>query len=443
MQRALRELRPTLSLAVPIIVGQVCQILMGVTDSVMIGHAGTVPLAASAFGGNVFNVFYVLGIGLMLPVSIFVSRAHGAKSPEECGEYLRHGLALALGFGLLETAFMAGLSFAMGFFRQPSEVVAIVNPFFVLIATSLTPVLVYLVLRQFAEALGRPWLPMLVMLAGVGLNAFLNWMFIFGHLGMPALGLTGAGISTLISRTLGAAVIFVWLRFLPDPEIRKAWPQRWSRPLSWDRLKQMLHVGLPSSGMLLFESSAFAFSSIMIGWLGAIQLAAHQIALTCASLSFMFPLGLSMAAGMRTSRAVGANELERRRPIAASAQLIGFGIMAIFAAVFSSFGKTIAGWFVTDIAVISVAIELLVVVAIFQIADGTQVISAAVLRGITDVKIPAAITFAAYWMVALPLGWLLGIHGPFGAVGVWSGVACGLAFAAIALSVRFVRLTRT
>ena len=154
MQRALRELRPTLSLAVPIIVGQVCQILMGVTDSVMIGHAGTVPLAASAFGGNVFNVFYVLGIGLMLPVSIFVSRAHGAKSPEECGEYLRHGLALALGFGLLETAFMAGLSFAMGFFRQPSEVVAIVNPFFVLIATSLTPVLVDLVLRRFAGAPG-------------------------------------------------------------------------------------------------------------------------------------------------------------------------------------------------------------------------------------------------------------------------------------------------
>jgi MATE family multidrug resistance protein len=442
MQRALRELRPTLSLAVPIIIGQVCQILMGVTDSMMIGHAGTVPLAASAFGGNVFNVFYVLGIGLMLPVSIFVSRAHGAKSPEECGEYLRHGLALALGFGVVETALMAGLSFAMGFFRQPPEVVAIVNPFFGLIATSLTPVLVYLVLRQFAEALGRPWLPMLVMLAGVGLNAFLNWIFIFGHLGMPALGLTGAGVSTLISRALGAAVILVWLRFLPDAEIRKAWPVRWSRPLSWDRLKQMLHLGLPSSGMLLFESSAFAFSSIMIGWLGAIQLAAHQIALTCASLSFMFPLGLSMAAGMRVSRAVGAHEHDRRRPIALSAQLTAFGMMSVFAAVFSSFGRTIAGWFVTDTAVIAVAIELLVVVAIFQIADGTQVISAAALRGITDVKVPAAITFAAYWIVALPLGWLLGIHGPFGAVGVWSGVACGLAFAAIALSVRFVRLTK-
>lgn len=442
MQRVLRELRPTLSLAVPIVIGQVCQILMGVTDSVMIGHAGTVPLAASAFGGNVFNVFYVLGIGLMLPVSIFVSRAHGANSPEECGEYLRHGLALAFGFGLLETAFMAGLSFAMGLFRQPPEVLAIVNPFFVLIATSLTPVLIYLVLRQFAEAMGRPWLPMLIMLAGVGLNAALNWVFIYGHLGVPSLGLTGAGISTLISRTLGAVTILVWLRFLPDSEMRKAWPQRWWKPLSGERLKRMLHVGLPSSGMLLFESSAFAFSAIMIGWLGAIPLAAHQIALTCASLSFMFPLGLSMAAGMRVSRAMGAHEVDRRRPIAASAQLIGFGMMTVFATIFLWFGKTIAGWFVSDAAVIAVAIELLVVVAIFQIADGLQVISAAALRGITDVKVPAAITFAAYWVIALPAGWLFGIYGPFGAVGVWSGVACGLAFAAIALSVRFVRLTR-
>lgn len=442
MQRTLRELRPTLSLAVPIIIGQVCQILMGVTDSVMIGHAGTVPLAASAFGGNVFNVFYVLGIGLMLPVSIFVSRAHGAGSPEDCGEYLRHGLALALGFGILETALMAGLSFAMGFFRQPAEVLAIVNPFFVLIATSLTPVLVYLVLRQFAEAMGRPWLPMLIMLGGVGLNAALNWIFIYGHLGVPALGLTGAGISTLVSRTLGAAVILIWLRFLPDPDMRKAWPQQWWRRFSVVRFKQMLQVGLPSSGMLLFESSAFAVSTIMIGWLGAIPLAAHQIALSCASLSFMFPLGLSMAAGMRVSRAVGAHEFDRRRPIAISAQLIALGMMSIFAATFFWFGKTIAGWFVADVTVVAVAIELLVVVAIFQIADGTQVISAAALRGITDVKVPAMITFAAYWLIALPLGWLLGIHGSFGAVGVWSGVACGLAFAAVLLSVRFVRLTR-
>ncbi|HUR59207.1 MAG TPA: MATE family efflux transporter, partial [Opitutaceae bacterium] len=208
----LRELRPTLVLAAPIIVGQVSQMLMGVTDSVMIGHAGTVPLAASAFGGNVFAVFYVLGIGMMLPVSIFVARARGAQRPEEAGEYLRHGLAIALGFGALETLAMAALSTQLARFGQPPEVLAIVTPFFLLCAASITPVLVYLVLRQFAEAMGRPWVPMFVMLGGVGLNAALNWVLIYGHLGFPPLGLTGAGISTLLSRTLGALVILLWLR---------------------------------------------------------------------------------------------------------------------------------------------------------------------------------------------------------------------------------------
>ena len=440
MPRALDEIRPTLTLAAPIIVGQVSQMLMGVTDSVMIGHAGTVPLAASSFGGNVFAVFYVLGIGLMLPVSIYVSRARGADRPDDCAEYLRHGIALAFFFGLLETLAMAALSTQLARFGQPPEVQAIVTPFFLLIAASVTSVFIYLVLRQFAEAMGHPWAPMFIMLAGVGLNAALNWVFIYGHLGMPALGLTGAGISTFVSRALGALVIFLWLR--RDSKVRAAWPRRWFGDYSRARIWEMLHVGLPASGMLLFEASAFAFSSVMIGWLGAVPLAAHQIAITCASLAFMVPLGLSMATGMRVSRAVGAGELARRRPIAFGSLGLGLGIMAVFAAVFWFGGGRIASWFVRDAAVVALAAQLLAVAAIFQLADGAQVIGAASLRGITDVKVPALITFAAYWVIALPLGYALGVRGPWGAVGIWVGIAVGLALAAIFLSARFARLTR-
>lgn len=435
-----RELRPTLTLALPIIVGQVSQMLMGVTDSVMIGHAGTVPLAASAFGGNVFNVFYVLGIGLMLPVSIFVSRARGANTPGECGEYLRHGLALALVFGALETVLMGALSFGLGWFDQAPEVLAAVNPFFILIATSLTPVLVYLVLRQFAEAMGHPWVPMLVMLAGIVLNAALNWIFIYGNLGVPPLGLTGAGISTLTSRTLGALVILAWLR--RDPAMRAAWPVRWFGHYSPGRFRELLRVGLPASGMLFFESSAFAFSSIMVGWLGAGPLAAHQIAISCASLAFMFPLGLAMATGMRVSRAVGAGEFARRRPIAFGSLGFSVAITGGFGILFFTAGGRIAAWFVHDAAVIALAAQLLVVAALFQLVDGAQVIGAASLRGITDVKVPAAITFAAYWVIALPLGYCLGVRGPYGAVGIWWAIAAGLACAAVFLALRFARLTR-
>jgi MATE family multidrug resistance protein len=440
MKRALAEIRPTLALAVPIIVGQVSQMLMGITDSVMIGRTGTVPLAASAFGGNVFGVFYVVGIGLMLPVAVFVARARGADRPSECGEYLRHGLALAFGFGVLETLVIVLLGTQLQRFDQPAEVFALVNPFFLLIGVSITPVLVYLALRQFSEAMGRPWTPMFIMLGGVGLNAFLNWVLIYGHLGAPALGLTGAGVSTLISRTLGVVVIFLWLQ--RDRALHAALPLRWWAPLSPARLREMLKLGLPASGMLLFESGAFTASAVMMGWLGAGALAAHQIAITCASTTFMFFLGLSMATGMRVSNAVGAGETARLRPIGFSALGLGALLASLFVGLYFLMGETMASWFVHDAPVVALATQLLIVVAMFQFFDGAQVIGSAALRGLHDVKWPTAITFVAYWVIAIPGGYLLGVRGPMGAVGIWAALAAGLACASIFLTGRFARLTR-
>ena len=440
LEAYVREVRPTLTLALPIIVGQVSQMLMGVTDSIMIGHAGTVPLAASSFGGNVFALFFVLGIGMTVPVSIFVARARGAARLEDVSEYMRHGVALACIVGAIETLALVLIGTQLQRFGQPPEVLAIVKPFFFLIGVSITPVLLYLALRQYAEAMGRPWLPMYIMLAGVGLNIFLNWIFIYGRLGVPALGLTGAGISTFISRTLGALVILAWLRI--DPVTRSAWPRRWFAPLSWTRFREMLHIGLPASGMLFFESSAFTFATVMIGWRGAVPLAAHQIALSCASVAYMFPLGLSMAAGMRVSHAVGAGERTRLRPIGYSAAAMSLVLTGTFTVLFAFGGNFVASWFVKDPAVISLAASLLIIAALFQLFDGCQVTVSAALRAISDVRIPTIITFVAYWGVAIPLGYLLGVRGSLGAPGMWSGIAAGLAFAAVILVARFGRLTR-
>ncbi len=452
LSRHLDEVRPTLALAAPIIVAQVSQMLMGVTDSAMIGHAGTVPLAASAFAGNIFNLFFVAGIGLLVPVSIFVARARGARAPREAAEYLRHGLALGVGFGLVETALMAALGWQLHRFGQPAEVLAIVRPFYLLYAVSLVPVLAFLALRQFAEAMGHPWAPMCIMLASVGLNALLNWILIYGNLGVPAWGLTGAGIATLLSRIAGVVAIYLWLR--RDPRVREAWPATrtqetaaaagggWFAPVSRRRFREMLHVGWPAAGMLIFESTAFAFSGIMIGWLGAVPLAAHQIAIGCASMAFMVPLGLSMATGMRVSQATGAGERGRLRPIAFASIGLGLALMGAFALWFALGGRTIAGWFVRDGAVVALAARLLVVAAFFQMADGVQVIAASSLRGILDVRVPVVITLVAYWAIALPLSYGLGIAGSWGATGVWTGIASGLGFAAVFLTVRFVRLTR-
>lgn len=439
MSAVVREAKATLLLAIPITIGQVSQMLMGVTDSLMIGRTGTVPLAASSFGVGIFNVFFIIGIGLMTPVAVFASRSRGQGRHEEAGEYMRHGLFIALVSGALEFAAVVAMSGRLAWFRQPPEVLAAVNPFFVLLGFSIFPVLAYLALRQFAESMGRPWVPMLVMLCGVGLNAFLNWVFIYGHLGLPALGLTGAGISTLTSRTLGALVIFAWLRF--DPAMRGAWPRRWLAPVSWERLRRMLGVGLPTSGSLLFEGGAFAAATVMMGWLGAAPLAAHQIAISCAALTFMVALGLSMAVGMRMSAAVGAGDHASLRPIWIGGTLMGLAVSLTVTVVFLSFGHAIASCFIRDSGVISIATLLLVVAAVFQIFDGGQVINSAALRGLTDVKVPAAITFVAYWVIALPVGYLLGVRGPFGPAGIWSGLAVGLAAAAMMLGMRLVKMT--
>ncbi|HXQ80126.1 MAG TPA: MATE family efflux transporter [Opitutaceae bacterium] len=440
MNSVYRESRATLLLAIPITIGQVGQMLMGITDSVMIGRTGAVPLAASSFGVGVFNIFFIVGVGLLTPVAVFASRARGAGRHDEAGEFLRHGLALALGSGAIEVALILLIGEHLDLFRQPPEVLAAVNPFFLLLGLSLVPVLAYLALRQFAESMGRPWVPMLVILGGVALNASLNWVFIYGHLGAPRLGLTGAGISTLISRTLGSAAIFTWLRL--DPAMRAAWPRRWFAPLSRDRLRQMLEVGLPASGSLLFESGAFGAATIMMGWLGAVALAAHQIALSCAALTFMFSLGLSMAVGMRISAAVGAGEHSRLRPIWVGSVAKGTALSVAAATVFLLYGRAIAHCFIDDPAVVSTAAVLLIVAAIFQVFDGGQVINSAALRGLTDVRVPAVITFVAYWVIALPLGYVLGIRGRFGPAGIWIGLAAGLAVAAVLLGLRFVSLTR-
>jgi len=427
-------------LAIPIAIGQLSQMLMGVTDSVMIGRTGTVPLAASAFGAGIFNVFFIIGIGLLTPVAIFASRSRGAGRHDEAGEFLRHGLLLALVSGAAGVAMILLLSTRLGWFGQPPEVLAAVNPFFILLGLSLVPVLAYLALRQYAESMGRPWVPMLIILASTVLNALLNWVLIYGHLGVPRLGLTGAGISTLTSRTLGAVVIFAWLRL--DPAMREAWPRRWLAPVSWDRVRRMLGVGLPAAGCLLFEGGAFGAATVMMGWLGAASLAAHQIAISCAALSFMMPLGLSMAVGMRTSAAVGSGHHSGLRAIWIGGASMGLAIAVANSCTFLAFGHAIASCFVRDAGVVATATTLLAVAGVFQVFDGGQVIHSAALRGITDVRVPAAITFVAYWLIALPLGYLLGIRLGVGAEGIWIGLAAGLALACVLLALRFVRLTR-
>ncbi len=439
MPRVVSEARATLLLAVPIILGQVSQMLMGVVDSLMIGRVGTVPLAASAFANSVFAFFYVSGLGLCFPVAVLVSRAHGAGRTEECGAWLRHGLAVAIGTGLVALVAMELLGQCLGRLGQPSEVAVAAQPFFSLIAMSLLPALAFQALRQFAEALGRPWLPMTIMLGGVVLNVGLNWILIYGHLGLPALGLAGAGVATLVARWVDLLVLWFCLRM--HGALRRNWPVRWWGRLDRVRLRELLSIGVPASGQLISEVGAFTVAAWMMGRLGTVALAAHQIALSCASMTFMFPLGLSMAAGMRVSQVLGAGRRELVRPIGYGALGMACLVMGLFGAVFWLCGPVIARGFVEDGAVVTLAGRLLAVAALFQLFDGGQVVGSGLLRGLSDMTVPTIITFGAYWCIMLPTAWWWGVRAG-NPVGVWRALAFGLAGAALLLAWRFHRRTR-
>jgi MATE family multidrug resistance protein len=440
MNPHVKEARLTLALAFPIIIGQLSQMLMGVTDSVMIGRLGTVPLAASAFATGVFSVFFVVGIGLLMPVAVLASREHGAGNDSAGAVWLKHGVVLAVLASVACVGLMLGLSMGFDLMGQPPEVVAAAKPFYALIAVSLLPALVFQTFRQFAEALGRPWVPMAIMLGCVGLNAVLNWILIYGRLGAPALGLAGAGWATLVSRVVSLVVIIAWMS--RSDSFRAAWPTTWLKNLNATRFLEMLRIGVPAAFMLMFEVGAFIMAALMMGWLGANALAAHQIALSCAGFMFMFPLGLSMAVGMRVGKTVGEGRTDNLRSIAFGALVISCAIMSVSAVLFALGGTTLAGGFVEDPETIALAARLLVVAAIFQLFDGAQVIGSGALRGLTDVRVPAAISFIAYWLLAIPGGYALAHYTNLGAVGIWIGLASGLAIAAGLLAWRFMRLTR-
>jgi MATE family multidrug resistance protein len=435
-----REVRPTLALALPIMAGMVSQMLIGLADTAMIGHVGVVPLAAASFVNAVAHLPLVFGLGLLSSIAVLTSQAYGARRPEDAGEILRHGLVVSVIVGLLAALSMFALHPLLPRLGQPPEVVAEAGVYLFLFGASLFPALVAHGCKQFAEALKHPWVPTFVMLGGVLLNVFLNWILIYGHWGVPAMGIKGAGWATVIARLVMALALLVYV--LRAPALRAFQPARWRAVLSRARFLNLFTLGWPVAGQHFCEVSAFAFAAIMMGWISADAIAAHQIAITCAALSFMFVLGLGAAACIRVGHAYGAGQFNRMRRIGLGAVGLAAGIMAMFGVTFMLAGRPIASWFIASPSVVELTAQLLIVAAIFQIADGVQVTSISALRGLADVRAPALIAVLAYWVLAVPLGSLLAFRAHWGAVGIWTGLAIGLGVAALGLAWRFHRQTR-
>ena len=303
---------------------------------------------------------------------------------------------------------------------QPADVVEAAGPYLWWVAPSIIPLFFGLAEKQFCEALDRPWIPTFIMLGGVVLNIALNALLIQGRLGFPAMGLQGAGVATLISRCLVALVLWGWMmKALP-------WPSGCAERRG-ENPETHLH-GIASTGhsgglSALLEMGVFALGAFMMGWIHADALAAHQIAFTCASTTFMFSLSLGMAASIRVGQALGAGEVHRVRRIGFLAMGHTVLIMSAFAIVLWMQGPTLAGWFVDSVKVTTLAVQLLTVAAAFQVFDGLQVVAICILRGMQDVRIPATLAILAYWLVTAPLGYVLAFVAGMGAMGIWIGFA--------------------
>ena len=430
----LRECGSTLRLAVPLVCGQLAQMLMGVVDTVMIGQVGTVPLAAAAFANSLLMVPLVFGVGLLSSVSMRTAQAAGAGDRETAQATLRDGTGLAVILGLVTVVGFALLLPWLGWFGQPAEVVAATPVYLFTCAVSLIPALHGMAFKNQADALNAPWTPLWIMLGGVAMNAVLNWFWIYGRAGFPACGLEGTGYATLTSRIAVAAALFWWMK--RSAKFRDWMPRRWWSGGTHAGMIQMLRLGLPAGLHLLAEVSIFMVAALMVGTLGVVPMAAHQITVTCASVTFMVPLGIGMAITVRIGKLTGAGQTQRRQAVLLGGWSLGWLASLGSMAVFFSLGRGVAWQFVKDPAVVEMALPLLIIAGFFQLGDATQVISAGALRGVHDVRVPALLACAAYWGVALPISWLLGFPMGQGAQGVWLGMAAGLGVAGLVLGRR-------
>jgi multidrug resistance protein, MATE family len=437
---SMSQLKATLVVSLPMILGQVGQILMGVTDSIMVGHLGAAPLAASAFISNIVNIPFVFLIGLSTCISVKVSNYYGSGDSKQISESFWNGLLITLMFTVLIIVGLLLLRNDLWIFRQPEDVTAISKVYFITIIFSLLPSIIFQCSKNFCDGFSHTIPATVVMIMGLVANIVLNWIFIYGNLGAPALGLDGAGYATLAARFMMALLMTSYVFYAPVYKMftEKIDYSKWNLKV----MSTLAKIGVPSGLQFLFEVGAFAGAGVMMGWISTPALAGHQIALNLASLTFMVALGISLGSSVRVGQAHGKKNWVAVRTIGLSAMLFVLAIEIVFALMFFLAKDQLPLFYISDTAVIALASQMLLIAALFQLFDGLQCVALGLLRGLSDVKIPTSITFAAYWIIGLPLSYILAFVFKLEHLGIWIGLLVALVFSAGLLTWRFLRLTK-
>ena len=434
------EARSTIKLAIPIIIGELAQMALHIIDTAMVGAISYKQLAASALVINTMNIPFVLGIGMTISVSQMVSMAHGRRDAQQVSHYLFNGFFLCTITAVIISVSLILSKNMLLHMGQDPEVAQLAIPFLELMGWSIIPMLLFMTLKQFADGLEYTRTAMLLSLAAMPINVFLNWLLIYGNMGFPRLELVGAGWATLITRSFVfialAVIILKHYRFRKYIQVSR---RQWK--LKAKTLRELMHIGIPSSLQVGLEAGAFAVSGIIIGTISAVAQAAHQIALSCAAFTFMVSMGLAQAGSIRVSNAFGRGDWKKIDLIGKST-LITALVYGLFCAItFTIFRNQLPEIFNKNEQVLELAALLILFAAVFQISDSTQAIGAGLLRGIKDVKTPTYLIAVAYWVVGIPVGYILGFMFHLGAAGIWLGLILGLTVSAIFLVYRFLKMS--
>ena len=448
MKQYTREFRYNLRLASPVILGMLGHSFVAFADNVMVGQLGTAELAAVSLGNSFVFIAMSLGIGFSTAITPLVAEADGAGDRQEGRRVLKHGLVLCALLGLALFGAVLLSKPLMYLMDQPDEVVALAIPYLDLVAFSLITLIIFQALKQFSEGLSRTKYPMYATILANVINIVLNYLLIFGALGFPRLGIVGAAIGTLVSRV--GMVVFLWLLVAKRPVFSDYVGRLRFRHIENGMLRKIVNLGFPSALQMFFEVAIFTAAVWMSGVLGKNPQAANQIALNLSSMTFMFGMGLGVAAMIRVGNQKGLRDYPELRRVATSIFLMTLMLQVGFA-IFFLLGRNLLPTIYLDtqdltnqadnMEVLSIAARLLLVAAFFQISDGIQVVVLGALRGLQDVRIPTLITFVAYWLVGFPISYYLGLHTRLESTGIWIGLLLGLTASSIMLYLRFRHMT--
>ena len=431
-----QEARNLLELGYPIIISQLGIIAMGVADTIQVGQIEGKSAVSVSASGFVNTLVFTVGIIPLITLGIIapmISKAQAENDETQIRQLFKAGKRVSWYLGAATTVICLIVGFFFDKLGQASEVTSIAFDYNILMSVSMIPLLYFVALRQLSDGLGRTKIAMVITISAVFLNVLLNWLLINGIGIFPRLELIGSGIATSISRLYMATAL--WILIHKEPEFKTYTSQ--AKDDFQHLIKKILTIGLPSGLQGFFEVGVFSAAVVIIGWYGKYQQAAHMIAINMCSVSYMMVTGIASAGGIRVGHFWGLKDKRQMMITGKTALILGGSFMALCALIFFVFPQFLIGLYTKDVEVVPIASVLLLLGGIFQISDGLQATALGILRGISDVNFPTLITLFSYWIVGLPIGYLLGNYYDMKAAGVWMGLTVGLTASAVLLCWRF------